>query len=108
MGLEKDARRPGRTPSLAKDMVAKVVRLTTQEKPGNATHWSTRTMAAAVGISDSSVLRIWHAHGLKPHRIESVKLSNDPNFTEKLAAIVALYLKPPEHAIVLCVDELTP
>lgn len=62
-------------------------------------------MAAAAGISDTSVLRIWHAHGLKPHRIESFKLRNDPNFTQKLEAIVALYLEPPEHAIVLCVDE---
>ena len=104
-GLEKDAPRPGRTPSIAKATVDKVVRLTTQEKPANATHWSTRTMAVAAGISDSSVLRIWHAHGLKPHRIESFKLSNDPNFTQKLEAIVALYLEPPEHAIVLCVDE---
>ena len=104
-GLEKDAPRPGRTPSIAKETVAKVVRLTTQDKPKNATHWSTRTMAATVGISDSSVLRIWHAHGLKPHRVESFKLSNDPDFTEKLEAIVALYLHPPEHAIVLCVDE---
>ena len=104
-GLAKDAPRPGRTPSIDAEMVARVVRLTTQEKPGNATHWSTRTMAAAVGISDSSVLRIWHAHGLKPHRVESFKLSNDPNFTEKLEAIVGLYLHPPEHAIVLCVDE---
>jgi transposase len=104
-GLMKDAPRPGRTPSINAEIVARVVRLTTQEKPANATHWSTRTMAAAVGISDSSVLRIWHAHGLKPHRIESFKLSNDPNFTEKLEAIVGLYLHPPEHAIVLCVDE---
>ena len=104
-GLEKDAPRPGRKHSIAKATVDEVVRLTTQEKPANATHWSTRKMAAAAGISDSSVLRIWHAHGLKPHRIESFKLSNDPNFTQKLEAIVALYLQPPEHAIVLCVDE---
>ena len=82
-GLEKDAPRPGRTPSIARETVAKVVRLTTQDKPGNATHWSTRSMAATVGISDSSVLRIWHARGLKPHRIESFKLSNDSDFAEK-------------------------
>lgn len=104
-GLEKDAPRPGRTPAISKKMVAKVVRMTTREKPANATHWSTRTMAAAVGISDSSVLRIWHAHGLKPHHVETFKVSNDPEFTEKLEAIVGLYLNPPEHAIVLCVDE---
>jgi transposase len=104
-GLEKDAPRPGRTPSIAKTTVAEVVRLTTREKPTHATHWSTRTMAAAVGISDSSVLRIWHAHGLKPHRVETFKISNDPDFSGKLEAIVGLYLSPPESAIVLCVDE---
>jgi transposase len=104
-GLEKDAPRPGRTPAISKKMIAKVVRMTTQEKPAKATHWSTRTMAAATGMSDSSVLRIWHAHGLKPHRVETFKVSNDPEFTEKLEAIVGLYLNPPEHAIVLCVDE---
>lgn len=104
-GLEKDAPRPGRTPSIGLDAVAEVVRLTTQEKPANATHWSTRKMAAAAGISDSSVLRIWHAHGLKPHRVESFKLSKDPLFSEKLEAIVGLYLNPPDQAIVLCVDE---
>lgn len=104
-GLEKDAPRPGRTPSIAAATVAEVVRLTTQDKPANATHWSTRTMAAATGISDSSVLRIWHAHGLKPHRVETFKVSNDPHFADKLEAIVGLYLNPPEHALVLCVDE---
>lgn len=104
-GLEKDAPRPGRTPSIAKKTVAEVVRLTTQERPRNATHWSTRSMAAAVGISDSSVLRIWRSHGLKPHRVETFKVSNDPRFVEKLEAIVGLYLNPPESAIVLCVDE---
>jgi transposase len=105
VGLEKDAPRPGRTPAIGSEAVAEVVRLTTQEKPANATHWSTRSMAAAVGISDSSVLRIWHAHGLKPHRVESFKLSNDPHFSEKLEAIVGLYLDPPDQALVLCVDE---
>jgi transposase len=104
-GLEKDAPRPGRTPSITDETVAEVVRLTTQDKPANATHWSTRSMAAAVGISDSSVLRIWHAHGLKPHRVETFKVSNDKHFAEKLDAIVGLYMSPPEHAIVLCVDE---
>ena len=104
-GLEKDAPRPGRPPAIGREAIAGIVRLTTQDKPQNATHWSTRSMAAAAGISDSSVLRIWHAHGLKPHRIESFKLSNDPNFSEKLEAIVGLYLAPPDQAIVLCVDE---
>ena len=104
-GLEKDAPRPGRTPAIGREAIEEVVRLTTQEKPKNATHWSTRRMAAAAGISDSSVLRIWHVHGLKPHMVESFKLSNDPLFSEKLEAIVGLYLNPPEQAIVLCVDE---
>ena len=79
--------------------------MTTQEKPHNATHWSTRTMAAEVGISEASVRRIWHAHGLKPHLVETFKISNDPLFAEKLTSIVGLYLNPPEHALVLSVDE---
>lgn len=104
-GLEKDAPRPGRTPAIGKDVVAEIIRRTTQEKPSHATHWSSRSMAAAAGVSDSSILRIWRAHGLKPHRVESFKLSNDPRFSQKLEAIVGLYLAPPEQAIVLCVDE---
>jgi len=104
-GLEKDAPRPGRLPLIAPDKVAEVIRLTTLEKPAHATHWSTRSMAKHMGISDTSVLRIWRAHGLKPHRSESFKVSNDPLFAEKLEAVVGLYLSPPEHAIVLCVDE---
>lgn len=105
VGLEKDAPRPGRTPSIADETVANVVRMTTQQKPPNATHWSTRTMAAAAGISDASVRRIWRKHGLKPHLIKTFKLSRDPQFAEKLEAIVGLYLNPPEHALVLCCDE---
>ncbi len=83
----------------------KVVRLTTQSTPQGATHWSTRTLAARVGISDSSVLRIWRANGLKPHLVETFKVSRDPQFVEKLEDIVGLYLSPPEHALVLCCDE---
>jgi transposase len=104
-GLKKDAPRPGRTPTIKSEVVVEIIRRTTQETPASATHWSTRSMAAAVGVSGSTVLRIWHAHGLKPHRIESFKLSNDPQFSEKLEAIVDLYLNPPEQAMVLCVDE---
>ncbi len=104
-GLEKDAPRPGRTPSIPAATVQKVIRLTTQERPRNATHWSTRSMAAAVGISEASVRRIWKAHGLKPHLVETFKVSNDPQFAAKLEAIVGLYLNPPEHALVLCCDE---
>jgi len=89
------------TPAKARE----VVRKTTQERPANATHWSTRTMAEAVGLSEKSVRRIWHKHGLKPHLFRTFKVSNDPEFAEKLEAIVGLYLNPPEHAIVLCADE---
>ncbi len=89
-GLEEDAPRPGRTPTISRELIAEVIRLTTEVKPAQATQWSTRSMAAALGISDSSVLRIWHAHGLKPHLVETFKISNDPEFGEKLEAIVGL------------------
>ena len=104
-GLEHDAPRPGRTPSISPELVRMVIAKTTQERPSHATHWSTRTMAAVAGISEASVRRIWHGHGLKPHRVETFKLSNDSRFAEKLEDIVGLYLNPPEHAIVMCVDE---
>src|SRR5436309_8490904 len=87
-GLEKDAPRPGRKPKIGPRLRKRVVTLTTRHRPTNATHWSTRTMAAAVGISEASVRRIWRAHGLKPHRLESFKISNDPEFAEKLEDIV--------------------
>jgi transposase len=103
--LDKDAPRPGRTPTITAAKVQEVVRKTTRQKPCNATHWSTRTMAAASGLSEKSVRRIWHAHGLKPHLARTFKVSNDPEFAQKLEAIVGLYLNPPEHAIVLCADE---
>jgi transposase len=104
-GLLKDAPRPGRTPSISSSMVEQVIAKTTQTTPANATHWSTRTMAREVGISEASVRRIWRAHGLKPHRVERFKISRDPNFVAKLEDIVGLYLNPPEHALVLSVDE---
>jgi transposase len=104
-GLMKDAPRPGRKPTISARLRQRVVTMTTRQQPSNATHWSTRTMAAAVGISEASVRRIWRAHGLKPHRVETFKISNDPAFAEKLEDIVGLYLNPPEHALVLCVDE---
>ena len=103
--LEKDAPRSGRTRTITERWVKKVLDLTLQQKPAHATHWSTRTMATAAGISEASVRRIWHAHGLKPHLVRTFKLSRDPEFTEKLEDIVGLYLNPPEHAIVLCADE---
>jgi transposase len=104
-GLEKDAPRAGRTPSIPKTTVDRVIALTTACKPHNATHWSTRTMAAAAGISEASVRRIWRAHGLKPHLVETFNVSKDPRFAEKLEAVVGLYLNPPEHGLVLCCDE---
>jgi transposase len=104
-GLEKDAPGRGRRPTITPVQVQEVISKTTQEKPANATHWSTRTMAEAAGLSEKSVRRIWHKHGLKPHLSRSFKVSNDPDFAEKLEAIVGLYLNPPEHAIVLCADE---
>ena len=103
--LDKDAPRPGRPSTITPAKIQEVVRKTTQEKPRNATHWSTRSMAAATGLSEKSVRRIWHKHGLKPHLTRTFKVSNDPQFAEKLEAIMGLYLNPPEHAIVLCADE---
>jgi transposase len=104
-GIEKDAPRPGRDPAVRKKAAAKILRKTTQEKPTAATHWSTRTMAEAVGVSHSTVQRVWKANGLKPHLVRTFKVSNDPRFAEKLIDVVGLYLDPPEHALVLSVDE---
>jgi transposase len=104
-GLLKDATRPpGRKP-LTPEMVKGVVELTLHEKPPNATHWSERTMAARVGIAPSSVHKIWHAHGLKPHLVKTFKLSRDPDFVAKVEDIVGLYVNPPDKALVLSVDE---
>jgi len=104
-GLLKDAPRPGRTPSISAEVTAALIAKTTQSTPTNATQWSTRSMAKEMSISKASVSRIWRANGLKPHRVESFKVSNDPNFADKLDSIVGLYLNPPEHALVLSVDE---
>lgn len=106
-GIEKDAPRPGRTPAITAETVTRIVRKTTQETPEGATHWSTRSMAKAIGVSKATVQRIWAAHGLKPHLTRTFKLSNDPHFEEKLLDVVGLYLDPPEHALVLCADEKT-
>jgi transposase len=104
-GIERDETRPGRKPKISARKVKSIVTLTTQQCPDNATHWSMRSMAAVAGVSAASVRRIWQAHGLKPHRVESFKVSNDKHFVEKLEDIVGLYLDPPEHALVLCCDE---
>jgi transposase len=104
-GIVKDKTRPGRIPALAAGKRSEIVKLTLHSKPLGATHWSRETMARQAGVSPSSVGRIWAAHGLKPHRIKTFKLSNDKQFEEKLEAIVGLYMAPPEHAIVLSCDE---
>ena len=100
--IEQDLPRGGRKPKVDP---AEIVRLTTQTKPQGATQWSTRTLAAIAGVSDTTVQRIWKARGLKPHRIKRFKVSRDPKFVEKLEDIVGLYMSPPEHALVLCCDE---
>lgn len=84
---------------------AEIVRVTTQTRPMGATHWSTRRLAAQLGISDTTALKVWRAYGLKPHRVETFKVSRDPKFAEKLEDIVGLYMSPPQHALVLCCDE---
>jgi transposase len=104
-GLLHDKTRPSRIPPLGSDLVERVVMLTQTDPPTEATHWTAAMMAKAVGISASSVQRIWRAHGLQPHRIRQFKLSNDPKFIEKLRDVVGLYVDPPAHAIVLSVDE---
>jgi transposase len=104
-GIEKDAPRGGRPPTARDAMAARIVEWTTQRKPDNATHWSTRTLAAKLSTSRNMVARVWKANGLKPHRTRSFKLSNDPQFVQKLVDVVGLYLNPPEHALVLCCDE---
>jgi transposase len=101
-GIERDL--PRGAPPVKVD-AARLVELTTQAKPVAATHWSTRKMAAELGVSASTVLRHWHAHGLKPHIVRGFKVSRDPKFVEKLEDIVGLYMSPPEHALVLCCDE---
>jgi transposase len=104
-GIEKDASRPGRRPSISPAKVSEVIEKTTQSVPTDATQWSTRTMADEVGISAASVRRIWNRNGLKPHLVRTFNVSNDPDFAEKLEDIVGLYLNPPEHALVLAADE---
>jgi transposase len=104
-GIEKDAPRSGRKPTKIRELAPVIIEKTTQETPAAATHWSTRTMAAAVGASRAMVHRVWKAAGLKPHLTRTFKLSNDPHFVEKLLDVVGLYLNPPDHALVLCADE---
>lgn len=104
-GLLKDQTRPGRRRRIDEAQVRAVIDRTLQETPSHATHWSTRTLGARMGLSPATIQRIWKAHGLKPHQVRTFKLSRDPRFVDKLHDVVGLYLNPPEHALVLSVDE---
>jgi transposase len=95
----------GRKPRISNEKVAEIVRATLHDTPVAETHWSCRSMAAAQGVSPATVQRIWSARGLRPHRVKTFKLSNDPRFEAKLVDVVGLYLDPPEQAVVLCMDE---
>ena len=100
-----DEPRPGKPRQIGDEDVERVIVKTLEEQPSGATHWSTRSMAQATGMSQTAVSRIWRAFGLKPHQTETFKLSPDPQFIDKVRDIVGLYLNPPEAAVVLCVDE---
>ncbi len=104
-GLLRDKTRRARIAPLAAAVAERVVALTLTDPPVEATHWTAAMMAAATGISVSSVQRIWRAHGLQPHRCRQFKLSTDPNFVDKLRDVIGLYVDPPAHAIVLSLDE---
>ncbi len=104
-GIEKDLPRGGRPRSQREQLESRIIRKTTQETPKNATHWSTRTLAKELGVTQSMIHRVWKANGLKPHLIRTFKLSRDPHFEEKLIDVVGLYLNPPEKALVISADE---
>src|SRR5215510_10723775 len=104
-GLLKDAPRPGRNKRIRADKVEAIVNATLHTRPADATHWSVRTLAKRQRVSPATVHRIWQAHNLQPHRVETFKLSRDPQFVSKLRDIVGLYLNPPAKALVLSVDE---
>ena len=106
-GIMKDLPRGGRKPTKRAKHESRIVQKVTQEKPKNATHWSTRTLAEALGVSQSMVQRVLKANGLRPHLVKTFKVSNDPRFEEKLRDVVGLYLNPPENALVISADEKT-
>src|SRR5229473_8299872 len=101
----RDKTRPSRKPPLPEKIKLAVLTKTANAMPANATHWSRASMAAEIGISPSSVGRIWAEAGLKPHLVKRFKISNDPQFEEKVTDVVGLYMNPPDRALVLCVDE---
>jgi transposase len=105
LGLSEEAPKGPSKRRLSRSKVDEIVQATLHTKPPDATHWSVRTMAKAQGVSPATVARIWQAHGLKPHRVKTFKLSKDKRFVEKLTDVVGLYLNPPDKAMVLCVDE---
>ena len=104
-GLLRDKTRPSRIPPLGPEVAERVVARTLRDPPAETTHWTGAMMAGEIGISVSSVQRIWRAHGLAPHRVRRFKLSNDPDFVARLRDVVGLYVDPPAHAIVLSIDE---
>ena len=104
MGLAEDAPHGPSQKALPPDRVKAIVEATLQTTPRDATHWSVRSMAKAKGVGKSTVQRIWDAHGLQPHRIETFKLSKDKRFVEKLTDVVGVYLNPPDKAVVVCGD----
>jgi len=104
-GIAKERGQRGRKPVRQRRHVRRILETTLHEKPANATHWSVRTLAKELRVSRSMVHRVWQAHNIQPHRVETFKLSNDPNFVKKVIDVVGLYLRPPEHALVFCVDE---
>jgi transposase len=103
-----DEPRPGKPRSIGDDQIERVIVKTLEQQPPDATHWSTRSMAQATGMSQSAISRIWRAFALKPHQTEAFRLSPDPQFIDKVRDIVGLYLNPPDAAVVLCVDEEAP
>src|SRR2546425_2388309 len=100
-----DDPRPGAPRKVSDETVERIVTMTLESTPSDATHWSTRDLAKRIGVSQSTVSRVWRAFKLQPHRVETFRLSNDPLFIEKVRDIVGLYMNPPDHAVVLCVDE---
>lgn len=100
-----DEPRPGAPRKVSDETVERIVTMTLESTPPDATHWSTRDLAKRIGVSQSTVSRVWRAFNLQPHRVKTFRLSNDPLFVEKVRDIVGLYMNPPTHAVVLCVDE---
>ena len=103
--LRKDAPRSGRPATVTAEIESRIVQATLHDKPVNATHWSTRTLAEHLGVGATTIRRVWQSNGLKPHLSRTFKVSRDPRFEDKLLDVVGLYLNPPEHALVLSCDE---